>query len=285
VTNKEVGLIERDGATSGLGDTNNEPAVLEPSKVAWGLIPARFGSSRLPGKALLELHGMPLVVHVAKRAQLASSLDRVVVCTDHVGIAEACFDHDVQVCLTPSSCRNGTERIYAAALALGVGSEDVVIDIQGDEPLVSPLAIDSVVRETLRRTPPARIVLPHLRSCPAGNQHIVKVIASGDRVIYLSRADAPFPFVADKGLKKHLSVIGFTLDSLREFCELPESELEVTEGVELLRALEGGMRIETFALEGDSFSVDVLADFQRAERALLRCPLFQAHYKNEPTAL
>ena len=275
---KPIHLTQKSKMATGLDAVKPSPEMTS-SRVVWGLIPARFGSSRLPGKALMELHGMPLVVHVAKRAQLAVSLDRVIVCTDHVGIAEACFEHDVQVCLTPSDCRNGTERIYAAALALNVASDDVVIDIQGDEPLVSPSAIDCVVRETLDRSPVAQIVLPHLRSCAANNQHIVKVIASGDRVVYLSRADAPFPFVSDQGLKKHLSVIGFTLKSLQEFCELPEGELERIEGVELLRALEGGMRIETFSLEGDSFSVDVLADFQRAERALLRCPLFQAHYK------
>lgn len=107
---------------------------------------------------------------------------------------------------------------------------------------------------------------------------MVKVIASGSRVLYLSRSDAPYPFVRDAKLKKHLSIIGFTSSSLERFGELPVGELESIESVELLRALEGGMSIQTFCIDADSFSVDVPEDLERAQRALRTCPIFQGGY-------
>ena len=247
------------------------------SKV-WGLIPARLDSSRLYGKALLDLHGLPMIIHVAKRALLSDSLDEVIVCTDSDRIAQTCIDHRINVCFTSSHCRNGTERIYEGALAIGCGDNDVLIDIQGDEPLISPDSISSVVRVARERLSEFDIVLPHLNNCHTANPNVVKVVCSGARVLYLTRSDAPFEFSADRPMKKHLSVVGFSLRALELFVNSPEGELERLEGVELLRALEIGMRIYTFPLIGDSFSVDVLEDFERAEKALERCPLFRGHY-------
>ena len=244
-----------------------------------GLIPARFSSSRLPGKALKDLHGLPMVVHVAKRAKLAKSLQQVIVCTDHEGIVKACTDHAIDVCITSSMCLNGTERIFEASNNLGLNDEDIIIDIQGDEPLVSPESIDSVVEETVKNLPKFDIVLPHLTPCPKDNKNIVKVISSGKKVVYLTRSDSPYPFIGETLLKKHLSVIGFSKKSLANFAMLPIGELENIEGVELLRAIEGGMKLMTFSINSDSFSVDTSEDFEKAERVLLRCPLFREHYK------
>lgn len=244
----------------------------------WGLIPARLDSSRLHGKALLKLHGLPMIVHVAKRAALAKSLDHVVVCTDSDRIASICTEYSIDVCLTSCDCRNGTERIFEAAKSMRCKSNDLIIDIQGDEPLIDPFSIDSVVAMTREKRVQYDVFLPHLNVCPVGNHNVVKVISSGDTVIYLSRSDAPYAFSKEAVLKKHLSVIGFTFEALEFFCNSPEGELERVEGVELLRALESGLRIYTFPVLGDSFSVDVKEDFDRAEKALEHCPLFKAHY-------
>lgn len=248
------------------------------SPKVWGLIPARIGSSRLKDKALRDLHGLPMVVHVAKRTQLAKSIDEVVVCTDHDGIAMACLKNGIKVCITPSACRNGTERIYVASERMDVSEDDIIIDVQGDEPLVDPEAIDKVVSQTIQNRENFDIVLPHLIGCPTDSVNYVKVVASGHNVLYLTRSDAPHPFSADPPLKKHLSVIGFSYGSLKQFYSLPQGELERVEGVELLRALEGGMTIFTFPVDGDTFSVDIEADLNRARRTLLNDDLFGSKY-------
>ena len=248
------------------------------SRKVWGLIPARLESSRLPHKALRVLHGLPMIVHVAKRSILAKELDEVIVCTDSAKIAQACLKNQVKVCITHSDCQNGTERILSAKRRIGIDNHDLIIDIQGDEPLVDPESINLVAKQTKLTINDVDIVLPHMESCPADNKNVVKVIASGNRVVYLSRADAPFPFNKDIQLKKHLSIIGFSGESLEEFGRLPMMDLEKIEGVELLRAVEGGMNIHTFPICADSFSVDVMDDFERAERALRTCPIFSAGY-------
>lgn len=244
----------------------------------WGLIPARLESSRLPHKALKNLHGLPMIIHVAKRSMLAKNLDDVIVCTDCAKIVLACFKYKVKVCITPVSCQNGTERILYAKNLLGISDNDLIIDIQGDEPLVDPTSIAQVVKYTKQVADEVDIVLPHMKLCPAHNENIVKVVASGERVIYLTRADAPYPFNKDVHLNKHLSIIGFSGRSLQVFGCLGVGHLEMIEGVELLRAIEGGMIINTFPIKADSFSVDVLEDFERAERALRVCPIFAAGY-------
>ena len=248
------------------------------SKKVWGLIPARLESSRLPRKALSVLHGLPMIIHVAKRSALSKLLDEVVVCTDSAKIAQACFKYSVKVCITPAYCKNGTERILSAKRRLKIPSDDLIIDIQGDEPLVDPKSIDKVTAYLIENIKKTDIILPHINLCPAQNKNVVKVISSGNKVLCLTRADVPYPFNRDSPLKKHLSVIGFTGKSLETFGTLPVGELESTEGIELLRALEGGMRILTFGVDADSFSIDIPEDLARADRALRNCPVFQGGY-------
>jgi len=248
------------------------------NRKVWGLIPARLESSRLFQKALKELHGLPMVIHVAKRSELADNLDEVIVCTDNVKIIQACFKHNIRVCITPNSCKNGTERILAAKKRLEIPNTDLVIDIQGDDPLVTPKTLEQVADHMKKATGKNVVAIPHIDICPASNKNIVKVVASGNKVIYLTRSDAPYPFNNYVQLKKHLGVIGFSGESLEIFGCLPVGELEAIEGVELLRAVEGGMNVQTFLVDSDSFSVDVIDDFQRAERALRICPIFAKGY-------
>ncbi|MWV55154.1 3-deoxy-manno-octulosonate cytidylyltransferase [Chlorobium phaeovibrioides] len=248
------------------------------SGTVWGLIPARLGSSRLNGKALRLLHGLPMVIHVAKRAKLAKYLDRVLICTDSEKILQASIKYGIEACVTSSDCKNGTERIIHAKRLMQIPDNDIIIDIQGDEPLVSPDTIDDVVNTSTNVLGEFDIVLPHQLDALENKKNVVKVVSSGNRVIYLTRSDAPYPFVEDRLLKKHLSVIGFTGASLEKFACIEQGELEKTEGVELLRALEGGMSIFTFPQQVHSFSVDIQEDFERAERVLRTCPLFKKGY-------
>jgi len=248
------------------------------SPKVWGLIPARLESSRLNGKALRLLHGLPMVVHVAKRAMLAHHLDRVLICTDNEKILQASVKYGIEACITSSDCKNGTERIIHAKRLLQIPDNDIVIDIQGDEPLVSPDTINDVIKASKQMLGDYDIILPHQLDALENKKNVVKVVSSGNRVLFLTRSDAPYPFVEDRLLKKHLSVIGFTGASLEKFANLEQGELEKIEGVELLRALEGGMSIYTFPQQVHSFSVDIQDDFERAERVLRTCPLFKNGY-------
>jgi len=245
----------------------------------WGLIPARLNSSRLPKKALMKLHEIPMVIHVARRSKKAKLLDHVIVCTDSVEIANTCIEYSVDFCFTPSDCKNGTERILAAKNIIGIPNGDFIIDIQGDEPLITPASIDLVANYIKNKNIRSEIVLPYTLNCPSRNVNVVKVISSNGRVVYLSRSDAPFGFNSDVKLKKHLSVIGFSGESLESFGKAPPGQLELIEGIELLRALEANIPILTFEIDTDSFSVDVQSDFERAERALRVCEIFNGNYE------
>lgn len=241
------------------------------TKTIIGLIPSRLASTRLPRKALLEIRGLPLIVHTLKRAHLAKSLSDVFVCTDSDEIAQAVSAHGGKVIFTAKEHTNGTERIAEAARNL---QADLFVDIQGDEPLIDPDHIDAVIAEHERILAGGdgyrSIVLPCLRidRQQAENPHIVKVVRGGrSQVVYLSRALVPAPFRGETDkFWKHLSIISFTPEALQEFARIPvaQDDLEAIEGVELLRAVEHGIPIHTLALEGDSFSVDMLEDYHRA---------------------
>lgn len=232
-----------------------------------GLIPSRLNSTRLPGKALLPIHGLPLVVHTFKRSQLAKSLSDVYVCTDSDEIAQAVLDHGGKVIMTRSGHTNGTERIAEAAQQL---EADYFVDIQGDEPLINPDHIDAAVEAHVQH-PEWDILLPSLPISHPESQHVVKVVHDVSmRVMFLSRSVIPQPFRHRPAYYlKHLSIISFLPDALRRFSTLPPGNLEVTEGVELLRALEHGLIIGTTLLDGNSFSVDVEEDYARAKIQML----------------
>ncbi len=238
------------------------------------LIPSRMESSRLFGKPLLPMGRYPMIVHVALRTKLAKKVDEVVVCTDSDDIVRVCERYRIDCCLTQSTCLNGTERIHDAKARLKLGDDDLIIDVQGDEPLISPTVVDDIVTYVQTNWDPSRIYLPHVEGTQECNKNIVKVVASDRRVLYLTRADSPYPYSRINPLKKHLSVIGFSGLSLANYMQLPTGVLEQVEGVELLRALEGGMEIETFKIESDSFSVDVVDDYEKAKIFIELDPLY-----------
>lgn len=237
-----------------------------------GLIPARLNSSRLPNKAILDILGYPMIVHVAKRSMLAECLDAVAVCTDSKQISEICLRHNIDVVLTKDSSKNGTERIAEAAIHLGLEASDIIVDIQGDEPLLVPRMIDNVVKFILNTG--FSIVVPFLRISEEENHNIVKIIESGGRVLYLTRATAPYPFLRNAVTKKHLSIIAFRRNALEQFFLSGQTELELIEGVELLRALEIGLQLGTYEESGETLAVDTRADYERVVRLMARDSLY-----------
>ena len=239
-----------------------------------GLVPTRIASTRLPGKALAEIEGMPVVIHAAKRAMLSNSVDKVYVCTDSDEIIQACNSFEVSVIKTESHFTNGTERIASVADDLDA---EYFIDIQGDEPLVDPAHIDIVAEFIVNNQ--ADIVIPSLEVPYSSSENIIRVQSStSGRVMTLTRALIPHRFCKTIGaIQKHLSVIGFSRQSLLKYAMLSPTLNESCESIELLRAIENDFNVFTIKVKGDSFSVDVYDDLVKA-RASMRSDSYFGRY-------
>lgn len=236
------------------------------------VIPARYGSTRLPGKPLVALAGKPMIQRVYDRAKMAATAHRVIVATDDERIVKAVEAFGGTARMTRLDHRTGTERVAEVAAR---EKGDVFVNVQGDEPLLDPLAVDTAV-ETLLEDPPASIatVATPIRT-PADimDPNVVKTVLDFENNgIYFSRA--PIPWVRDSASKiqvrhlKHLGLYVFQRDALLEYPTLPQGELERIEQLEQLRWLENGWKIRVAEVEHDAVSVDVPADVARVERLL-----------------
>jgi len=233
-------------------------------------IPARWGSSRFPGKPLAMLHGRPLIAHVVERARAARRVDLVLVATDHGEIAEAARAVGADAIMTGEHA-SGTDRIAEAVL--GLEGWELVINVQGDEPLLHPENIDCLV-EGMQQRPEigmATLCRP-LAPDRAEDANIVKVVRRSDgRALYFSRSPLPFPRRAEAAgelFRLHLGIYGYRREALQRFVALPPSPLERAEGLEQLRALENGLEIVVFDAPYDSLGVDTPRDLEEAARML-----------------
>ena len=227
-----------------------------------GLIPSRLNSKRLKNKPLLNIDGLPMVIHTAKRSQLSKKLTKVIVCTDSYLIAKECEKYNVDWIITSKKNKNGTERI--AEVAKKIKSE-LIIDIQGVEPFIDPSHIDNLIHFH-KKNKNFDIVVPYLKAKYIDNKNIVKIISNKkNKILYFSRSIVPFYFNGNNPfLKKHLSIISFKPNSLIKFKNLKPTELEKIENIELMRALENDMNLGTFEMKGSSFAIDVKEDFLKA---------------------
>ena len=236
------------------------------------VIPARYASSRLPGKPLVQLGGKPMVQRVYERARQAQTVTRVVVATDDQRILDAVKAIGGEAQMTRPDHRTGTERIAEVA-AHEVG--DIFVNVQGDEPLIDPAAIDTAVG-TLLEEPAAQVatvatVIRHTADLMDPN--VVKTVLDFDgNALYFSRA--PIPWIRDTEKKvhvkywKHLGLYAFRRDALLEYPTFPNGELEKIEQLEQLRWLENGWKIRVAEVAHDSVSVDVAEDVARVEKML-----------------
>ena len=223
-----------------------------------GLIPCRLRSQRLPNKPLKIIEGIPMFAHVYYRSML-SDLDEVYICTDSKQIEESCKDLGIKMIMTSDLHSNGTERCSEAADILNLESSDLIIDIQGDEPLIDPDHINYLIKNF--KPDFMDIMVPFIKTTEQNNKNIVKIVSnSNGKIMYMSRYDIPYNFRNITTLKKHLSIIAFKKSKLKEFSELPISQMELIEGIELLRALESNFSIFTFELKGESRAVDTEQD-------------------------
>tara|TARA_B100000989_G_scaffold66173_1_gene46007 strand:+ start:1819 stop:2574 length:756 start_codon:yes stop_codon:yes gene_type:complete len=242
-----------------------------------GLIPTRLNSSRLPQKALLLIHKIPLVVHTYRRAKMSKKLDDLFICCDDKKIYQTVKRYGAKAIMTSKHHKNGTERINEAYKKIKK-KYDIVIDIQGDEPLISPFHIDQVINFH-KKNLETDIILPTLKIKVKNNTNIVKVIKDKKNfVLYLSRGNVPFEFKKRvNSYNKHLSIVSFRPESLEKFALSSKTPLEKIEDIELLRALEIGLKIKSLNLNGDSFSVDVPEDFERANTVMAKDKFFKLY--------
>lgn len=239
---------------------------------AVGIIPARYASSRFPGKALALLGGLPLIQHVYERAAEAETLSLVAVATDDERIAAVVRDFGGKVVMTSPRHASGTDRVAEAARDLDV---DVVVNIQGDEPFVSPAVIDQAVAPFRSRPELAMSTLSHLITDEPSLQdpNVVKVVTDQHGyALYFSRALIPYPRRGELARAfAHIGLYAYRKDFLLRFAAMPPGRLEQIEALEQLRVLENGERI--LVIPTDDYvgiGVDVPADLERAEGFLAR---------------
>jgi 3-deoxy-manno-octulosonate cytidylyltransferase (CMP-KDO synthetase) len=237
-----------------------------------GIIPARWGSTRFPGKSLSPIAGKPLLQHVWERCRRAKTLDSIIIATDDMRIAEAAFDWGAEVSLTSARHTSGTDRIAEVAAKLRAVSH--VINIQGDEPLVDPKLIDQLARQ-MRRDPKIEMITavhPFENPAAAQSPHQVKaVLDRKKRALYFSRSAIPFTRdpVALMQYFRHQGIYGYRRDLLLRFVAWKPSRLEKAEALEQLRALENGVIIHVVVTKSGSPGVDTPDDARAIERHLL----------------
>ncbi|KFN42906.1 3-deoxy-manno-octulosonate cytidylyltransferase [Arenimonas oryziterrae] len=243
-------------------------------------IPARFGASRLPGKPLRLIAGEPMVVHVARRA-LAAGATQVVVATDDARIADAVRGYPVTVCLTRADHPSGTDRLAECAEQLGWTDEEIIVNLQGDEPFAPPEGIRAVARTLAEAgTEMATLATPIEDSDTLFDPNAVKVVRDARGLaLYFSRAPIAWQrdrFARDRtsapapGALRHIGIYAYRAGFLRRFTSLPPGELEGLEALEQLRVLEAGYRIAV-GITPVAFppGVDTEADLLRAEQRMM----------------
>jgi 3-deoxy-manno-octulosonate cytidylyltransferase (CMP-KDO synthetase) len=243
------------------------------------VIPARFDSSRLPGKALLPLAGKPMLQWVHERAK-ACGASEVCIATDDERIATAARGFGADVAMTARAHTSGTDRIAEVAITRGWQDEDIVVNVQGDEPLIPPAVIDQVA-QLLAANPRADIGTLAVKIdslADLNDPNVVKAACdAGGRALYFSRAPIPFnrdaPTTVPPSALRHVGIYAYRVSALRKLAKLQPTRLEQIEKLEQLRALENGMEIRVaLAVERPLADVNTAADLERAERALLLRP-------------
>jgi len=241
------------------------------SKAVVAVLPARWGSTRFPGKALHPIAGRPLIQHVWERCQRAKKLAGVIVATDDMRIAEVAFDFGAEVAMTSPTHKSGTDRVAEVARKLRGVSH--VINVQGDEPMISPRLIDQLAG-TLLAEPRLDMITAASRFTPGEdvtNPNVVKVVMDQEsNALYFSRA--PIPHSRD-GISlaphyRHQGIYGYALPLLLKFVKWKPTRLEQTEQLEQLRALEHGVRIRVAVTSRVSTGVDRPEDVALVEKML-----------------
>lgn len=235
-----------------------------------GVIPARYGSTRLKVKPLINFLGKPIVQHVFERAKLSKHLDRVIVATDNKTIFDKVVEFGGEAVMTALSHQSGTDRVSDVASKI---PSDIVVNIQGDEPTITPQLIDEAIKPVLEND---EIYFSTLKTRINStkdllNPNVVKVVTDRNGfAIYFSRFAIPYHFSEDAEGEyfKHIGVYVYKREFLLKFVSLETTYLEKQERLEQLRALEYGYKIKVIETNGDTVSIDVERDLERAKQFL-----------------
>jgi 3-deoxy-manno-octulosonate cytidylyltransferase (CMP-KDO synthetase) len=244
---------------------------MSPGKVVV-VIPARYGSTRLPGKPLVMLAGQTMIQRVYERAKSAKTVNQVIVATDDDRIIQAVSSFGGEARMTRPDHRTGTERVAEVAAHV---EGDVFVNVQGDEPLLDPAAVDTAVEALLENaeTSVSTVATPIKTPADIMDPNVVKVVLDFDEnALYFSRAPIPWVRDTNSGLEvrhlKHLGLYVFRRDALLEYPTLPQGALEKIEQLEQLRWMENGTKIRVAEVQHDAISVDVPEDASRVEKLL-----------------
>ena len=249
------------------------------SRSITAVIPARMGSSRFPGKPLASLHGLPMIEHVFRRACLCSQLDGVYIATCDDEIRDAALGFGAPVIMTSNTHERATERVAEAAEHF---SADVVVMIQGDEPMITPQMIE-IALGPIRSDPSVTCVnLVHRieRQQDYIDPNTIKVVADlNGNALYFSRSPIPNVDFEQTTAKifKQVCVISFRRECLREFAQLPTTPLEIAESIDTLRLLEHGRSVRLVETHVATHSVDTPADLRQVELLMNNDPLMRQY--------
>ena len=233
------------------------------------IIPARIGSSRFPNKVLADIAGVPMVIRTAMRV---SNIDKVAIATDSKEVMDMASSYNITAVMTSSRHQSGTDRIFEAAQKLELDEDEIIINVQGDEPFIESEVVEAIYSLTKKNRENSEIIMNSaykiITNPEADDPNIVKVVTSKDNIaLYFSRAKIPYPrdhhFDSYKG---HLGIYGFSMKSLKKFCTLELSPLESIEKLEQLRTLYYGYKIAMVEVNTQSFGIDTIEDLERAMR-------------------
>ncbi len=231
---------------------------------AIAIIPARYASTRLPGKPLLAETGKPLIQHVVEAVQNASALGRIVVATDDARIADAVAAFGGEAVMTSADCRTGTDRLAEAAGTLGLADDAIVVNVQGDEPDIPPACLDALVALLVDTDAPMATLCTPLPAEKAADPNKVKVVRAGNGLaLYFSRSLIPHDRDATGEASHflHLGVYAYRAGFLKHFAGLPSTPAESVEKLEQLRALEHGFPIAVAEVDYDGVGIDTPEDY------------------------
>lgn len=231
------------------------------------IIPARIGSSRFPNKVLADIMGTPMVI---RTAQAVESIDRVAIATDSQDVIDIANSYGVEAIITSTKHNSGTDRIFEASEILNLDDNEIIINVQGDEPFIEREVVQAVFNLTKSNIDNHDIIMnscyKQINNPEADDPNIVKLITDNSNLaLYFSRAKIPYPrdHHFDK-YKGHIGIYGFTKKSLKTFCKLSPAPLEEIEKLEQLRALYHGFKIAMVDVKTKSFGIDTPDDLERA---------------------
>lgn len=235
------------------------------------IIPARLNSSRFANKILVDILGLPMVIKTAKQV---SCLDEVTIATDSQEVIDLAKKHNINAVMTSTSHQSGTDRINEAADILGLNDNDIVINVQGDEPFIEPEVVNAVIDRVKQISLNNEDIMmvscyKKISSELADDSNHVKVLLNAkNNAVYFSRSKIPYhrDHYEESSYNGHLGIYGFTKKSLNEFCKLKPSTIENIEKLEQLRAIDNEKKIAMVEVESKSFGIDTEEDLKNALR-------------------